>query len=146
MEYRCTKSMAQSISVAVNRMTVNRSPLSPQICPYAYVRSSIVCSDFHRLGILVKLRGTLQLGSEAVDNTWNKGVTLATWLRAFLQRCVSPPVSFLLFFPRFMLVCHYVPHPSLTLSASPSVPACRYIPSPLAAFAVPGGERVWRKG
>lgn len=90
-------------------------------------------------------------------NTWNKGVTLATWLRAFYAPLPYNAVPSLLFLsPSFCMapslssipVRLYVPHPSLTFSASPPVPVCRYTPSPLAAFCCTRGHRgekkVWR--
>lgn len=81
-------------------------------------------------------------------NTWNKGVTLATWLRAFYSSslhhmtfCLPLLFTILLFLhdslPLFFFLCPCASIPlalSLSLSASPSVPVCRYIPSPLAAF------------
>ena len=110
----------------------------------------LVHTVLHRVGVVVKLRGTLQLGAEAVDKHMEQGCYIGNTTESFLRSFSAPPYNaappllfpsplFLHgFLPLFYACAPLCPSPSLTVSASPSVPAWRYIPSPLAAFTVPG--------
>lgn len=101
----------------------------------------------HILGVLAKLKSKVEAVDEHMEQVCYIGNMTESFLLFFAPPydiLPPPPFTILLFlhgslplFFFFFFACvPLYPSPSLflSLSASPSVPVCRYIPSPLAVF------------